>query len=229
MKNSSKAGILIIGIFIGLIAGIALAAFMDYKGWEINPIQQFSEFRFFSDKNKNDVDNPDYRMANRNETNAQDAALGSKQDTTVDKRVFRNGDALPDSAGGIATAGSELALKLSSDQMLFSKQLKVSGFEMSKDNNLDSLLLDDKYSEAAKGLIKIEFWQSPINYTGYKWANNKLLLFGFYDFESVKVLYFEGNYFLHYGTLFYALEATNSFKNLNLLNDAELIKKLNVL
>lgn len=228
MKNSSKAGILIIGIFIGIIAGVALASFMDYKGWEINPLHQFSNFDFFGLRTVKTPANPTFRMSDPDERDTQTATAANQNDTTAQNEslLLAKGLASTDTSKTNASSYNQ-APKVSTDQLLFSRQVKIGGYSENSNKRLDSLLIDDKYSETNKGLLKVEFWQSPINYSGYKWANNKLILFGFYDFESVKISFVDGEYFLHYGTLYYLLESTNTFRNMTLIQDEAMIKKLN--
>ncbi len=225
MKNSSKAGILIIGIFIGLICGIALAAWMDYKGWEINPLHQFSNLDFFRNDKTEDYNDQYHSSVSNRDSNTR--SLMSKKGSEEYNNNVSNDS--PDSISTNNHISSERPLKVSTDQLLYSKQIKISAKPGKENNELDSLLIDDKYTTDDNNIITVEFWQSPINYVGYKWANNKLVLFGFYDFTATKIIACDDNYYMNYGTLYYLLENTNTFRNLSLVNDPAIIKKLNSL
>lgn len=66
--------------------------------------------------------------------------------------------------------------------------------------------------------ISIEFWQSPLNLTGYVLTRNKLKLFGFNPSERISLHLSKDkeHLFLNTGTLSVLLEKTEQFKNLSL-------------
>jgi hypothetical protein len=104
------------------------------------------------------------------------------------------------------------------DEMLLSIDIIVDGIEDDESKNLDSLLIDDKYYEVQRNLYRVEFWKSPINFTGYKLQGQKLVLFGVFDYQSVKLLYHKPDLYLHYLDRYYHLETLNEFSRLKTVN-----------
>lgn len=241
MKNSNKAGILVIGIFIGVIAGIAIAAWMDYMGYEINPLYRISKIIYPDQTITNsehlysfNKDSADF-SGDDNNNNEYDRSPGNEHDTAGsgngDNDASQNGNSDSVEFGNDAAENfnPKESIKVASDQLIGSRAIKVAGLVVEKTNNLDSILVDDKYTSRNTGSIKVELWYSPINYTGYKWSNNKLVIFGFYELDMVKLKFLEKRYYFNYGTLYYSLEPTTTFRTLELMQDAALIKKLNTI
>jgi hypothetical protein len=230
MQTGNKAGILSIGIMIGLIGGLLLSAGLDYMGWNINPIRQITELPIFSGKHQEHLlMNP----VHKNNTGEQNRMKAGNESNTLENKANEgySTDIEVQNVDSSTTSGNHSGdqMKVSTDQLILSKQIKVLGFADRSDAHLDSLLIDDKYSRSDKSVITLEIWQSPINYKGYKWGNNKLLVFGLYNTELIKVKFYQGNYYLNYGTKYYFLETSTAFRNLSPVSDSELIKSLNSL
>ena len=57
----------------------------------------------------------------------------------------------------------------------------------------------------------IQFWESPLGYSGYKLSRNTLVLYGLSD-QFKYTVYFKGNnYYLATKELFYVLKETSDF------------------
>jgi hypothetical protein len=81
--------------------------------------------------------------------------------------------------------------------------------------NLDSLLVDNYTAKAKQEGIKVEFWRSPINVVGYQLDKNKLILFGFYEFDRVGLRYNDdGSIQMSYLENEYKLECGYDFRPL---------------
>jgi hypothetical protein len=122
-------------------------------------------------------------------------------------------------------------VQVATDKLMFIKLIDVEGLiEENNTPDLDSILLDDRGStKQSKRVVKVEFWKSPINYQGYKWDTRKLVLFGFNEFDFVRIKFLGDHYYMQYGTLYYQLNQSESFLNLSLISDSELLKQLNSL
>ena len=79
---------------------------------------------------------------------------------------------------------------------------------------LSSGLKDEKKIVNAKYSFNVEYWQSPINYKGYKLGKNKLVLFGFDTGSAAKMYYYKDEVYLKQKEIYYRLEYTNDFKAL---------------
>ena len=92
---------------------------------------------------------------------------------------------------------------------------------------IDSLLVDATPSTSAKNTIKIEFWFSPVNYRGYKMADNKLIIYGMTDFSETSLIFFNNSFYLKDHNIYYPIEITSDFKPLIKLTNQNLITQIN--
>ena len=78
------------------------------------------------------------------------------------------------------------------DELIYSEYIipqgKKTDFLCSTFGELDSVLTNNIVTHDQEG-IYVEFWQSPLNSTGYKLSHNTLILFGFYQYKSVNLKY----------------------------------------
>jgi hypothetical protein len=121
------------------------------------------------------------------------------------------------------TSGTELRnnstdnIVIAKDELLFTRIIKIEGMNgnnSKKDAVLDSLLINDKTKKLPSNFAKVEFWRSPINYKGYKFNNNKLVLFGIYMYEDAILESRNNKIYLNYANTFYLIEKTDDFQPL---------------
>jgi hypothetical protein len=239
-RPKGRLGLLFLGIFIGILAGVLLAFWLNKIDWDITRITGY----FTKEKETEPVSqNIQVSAVDTSAVitkNQYNKFVVRKTDTlTIDTsglsyeefaELYK--DQLPDSlieeAYRLANKENGNEVVVAKDELLFTKHAEVAGLPQDKGADLDSILLDDRGSKKQnKHIVQIEFWKSPINYRGYKWDKRKLVLFGFYEFDYARLKYFEGVYYLQYGTLFYHLEQTNSFLNLSPVTESELVRQLN--
>ncbi|MCX6272035.1 MAG: hypothetical protein NTU44_12605 [Bacteroidetes bacterium] len=113
----------------------------------------------------------------------------------------------------------EIAVKR--DQFRLAKMLKVNGLRdtVSKiSKNLDSLLTNDVNTKRfPANVYRVEFWKSPINYTGYRMYSNRIILFGNFDPAEISLEFISRKLYLHYRSSYYLLENTDNFQALSLI------------
>ncbi|MFC2100915.1 hypothetical protein ACFLRZ_03700 [Bacteroidota bacterium] len=100
------------------------------------------------------------------------------------------------------------------DELLFIKSFKIPALDSiaKSEKTLDSILLDDKNPVInPKNMIRVEFWRSPVNYKGYKMSNNKLILYGIYEFERTTIGFINNSFYLISKENYYKLENTEEF------------------
>jgi hypothetical protein len=85
-----------------------------------------------------------------------------------------------------------------------------------KDQNKES-------GKEAKFKYEIEYWQSPVNYRGYRLGVNKFVFFGMDPDEPLSAYYWRGNFYLKWRDGFYLLEENESFESFEKVNQPELI------
>lgn len=68
----------------------------------------------------------------------------------------------------------------------------------------------------------VEFWESPINYKGYKMANRKLILFGLTEpYDNIAVLYSDKKVFFQHNNIKYLIENSYTFKPLERVGEKD--------
>lgn len=104
------------------------------------------------------------------------------------------------------------------DQYISSRLLKVAGFPDSlikSGGRMDSILTNDTRTfRLPSNIMRIEFWRSPINYTGYKMSSNRLVLFGSFNADEIRLEYVNDKVYLHYKNNYYPLEINDDFQSL---------------
>jgi hypothetical protein len=90
---------------------------------------------------------------------------------------------------------------------------------------LDSLLGNRPVART----IYLDFWESPLNFSGYKREKNRVVVYGLDPFEPVSLHALDTNLFLKYADFYFLLETTPDFKPLIPLDDQGLIEKLEML
>ena len=84
------------------------------------------------------------------------------------------------------------------------------------DNTLkiDSLLLGNRI-EKERDILIVEFWSSPLNYSGYRYQSSHLILFGIPDKENIFFYYKDKKLSFTYGTDTIYIEDTDDFISVN--------------
>lgn len=81
------------------------------------------------------------------------------------------------------------------------------------DRKLDSLLMGKSNSDQTF-YFTVEFWASPIHFSGYKRSANKAIIFGISDIENCELNIVDHNYYLILNNSYFLLELSDSFKDL---------------
>ena len=177
-------------------------------------------------------------MAGRDAPGGKKDQIGSADsvDMTLDEFVLRFGGEYPDSVlvaiynsrfSGESVAGEDVVVMR--DELIFVKDIEVQGIPSAGKNalNIDSLLTDD-HQPAKKnhGVVRVEFWKSPINYKGYKMDGRKLVLFGIYEYDNVSLHWIDGSLYLRSGELCFYIPDSGDFSSLVPVKDAGILKKL---
>ncbi len=76
-------------------------------------------------------------------------------------------------------------------------------------------------------LYFIEFWKTPLNSKGYRFTKNKIMLYGFVDYNNVLVYELDGSFYVKASGLVYRVFYNSDFKALERVVDNELLAKIN--
>ena len=147
-----------------------------------------------------------------NNTNDSLAAIADKEKT--------------DSLNEITNSGEELII-LRTNEILFSKIIDLIDADYIPQTKQDSLIMSEMIPRKVLAQISVEFWKSPINFKGFKLGKNKLVLFGVYEYDSVKLIRLNNTVFMKYLSSFYKLMNTDNFLPLTKVTDDILLLKLN--
>jgi len=140
------------------------------------------------------------------------------------------------SEDSLASGVSELInedIEVKKDQLLISLSVPVvncdESTELSNKSNLTASA-SEKLNPAAglpdseeniKLELNVEFWLSPVNYRGYKYVNNKLVLFGVEEPDQVRLFYFKDDLFMSLQGYYYKLTPISEFGSYTRIKDNE--------
>jgi hypothetical protein len=221
MIQSNKFIYFLIGIIVGIAIGASVVWWMQNYNFKI--------WFTFSGKNKQEIN------AQENNITSDNDAGKLKTNNIVNKTISIKKNTLPSNENdslsmdninneySTDTSGTELRnnstdnIVIAKDELLFTRIIKIEGMNgnnSKKDAVLDSLLINDKTKKLPSNFAKVEFWRSPINYKGYKFNNNKLVLFGIYMYEDAILESRNNKIYLNYANTFYLIEKTDDFQPL---------------
>jgi len=214
---------LILGLLVGFIVGGVVVSrqydrmlFSFFKVKENEPLIEKDTLKSINEKKasvKVEVKSENEIVTNNKLTNEPNI------DTTHQDSVLQN---------AVSQSDEEIVIK----KDILVKTIKLNIFnsisaeKQRKGNYLDSLLIDDHYSNKTLEIMNVEFWQSPVNYKGYKMSRQKLVLFGLDPLENLKLKLIDGFMYLKYGNKYYKFGYTDEFLPLQIvLRENATIKK----
>jgi hypothetical protein len=151
----------------------------------------------------------------------KDAALADSKDNVVGKNYseIEQEASISDKKAGIIT-----------DKLL---GVKAVIFEMEKPKisestrELDSLLGNiPSRRKVPENLFYFEFWESPINFQGYKMINNKIILYGLASINATSFKIYKNDIYINYHNEVYLIKETDVFLPLIPITDAFLINQI---
>ena len=114
------------------------------------------------------------------------------------------------------------------DRLVGSRQVSVKYLdapEQGMTEDADSALaehLDIKPDERVSS-YQVEFWRSPINYSGYRLGKNEFILFGIAATETIYFYGMEQTVYLHTTKGLYELNRCDDFEKLRKINDEDFV------
>jgi hypothetical protein len=117
------------------------------------------------------------------------------------------------------------------DELLFTKTIEVLNLNpvtnrTSKDSLLQKVSGVSEEKNNTKEFFNIEFWQSPLNYKGYRMSKYKLVLYGVTSADKLKIYKLDDVIYLKNGALFYQLDYASDFKQYERITDEVIINRL---
>ncbi len=117
------------------------------------------------------------------------------------------------------------------DELLDSKNFEVINLQQNENANPSDSILEkvSGIKDTKKNILasfKVEFWQSPINYKGFKMTKNKIVLFGINPEDNLKLFHLNDDIFMKHNQNYYKLYFTDDFKQFEKVTDTSIIAKL---
>ncbi len=242
MSASNRSLLFLLGLVLGLLAGAGFFIFkMDDILQKVNLfstakkdtiiIQQQAMNTTEAKKNKMDIKK---YFGNKDTSQKMTSAelLAKKYSREVSaKRVMAEADSLLRDTSTNTVENSSENFIVRKDELLSAKNIEVANFQQNESVNPSDSLLEkiSGIKGGKKNIIasfKVEFWQSPINYRGYKMTKNKIVLFGINSNETIKLFHADDAIFLKENQVFFKLYFTDDFKQFERVTDASVIAKL---
>ncbi|MGQ0829449.1 MAG: hypothetical protein ACT4ON_13755 [Bacteroidota bacterium] len=234
-----KSQLFIMGMMAGLIiaGGFFILKLDDYFK-ELNFYKSVAQ-TFSSDSKNNevavkisDVENTEEKKVFENKTKSKK----TESEAIPDKKEFMlsadtlNTQAATDSVTKDINDPNDIIVR--KDELLFTKTIEVINLNpvASTVNTKDSLLqkvsgiTDDRTN--SKQFFNIEFWQSPLNYKGYKMSKYKLVLYGITSAEGIKIYKSDDIIYLKNQGGAYKLDQAGDFRPYERVTDETIISKL---
>jgi hypothetical protein len=217
MKTSSgKTLWFIIGLLLGFC--ISFAIFLTFSSSvRQNPIiSKFISRDTIIDKRLSNTSDDKSDVKIRKKPSVADISYNASDEPDENilpalKDTFKNASSID---------GSVLVVK--KDELIQIINIRLKDLDALQPKKLADSLLDqfDKGNQAGeKQIFSVEFWRSPVNYTGYRMIRNKVVTFGLDVNEIVELIRYDGKIFLKQSNNIFTLKQTTEFDSFKPVND----------
>ena len=209
-----KFQVFIIGLLFGLVLG---------GGFFVLKLDQYvKELSFYKSLTEKDAKTGDLSPEEDVEEKKEKPKKVKKQivrdssDVVAAKKQTDGDTVLPTVYNGNKTNGEIVVRK---DEQLAEKTYSIINLDARKTDSLSG-------KEIQPGSLAVEFWKSPLNYHGYKFIRNKLVLFGYGDQDLVSVFKVDNTTVLKCLTGVFKIEPTTEFHQLERITDENTLSKI---
>ncbi|MBI4929721.1 MAG: hypothetical protein HY841_03085 [Bacteroidetes bacterium] len=237
MSASNKSLLFLLGLVLGLLAG---AGFFIFKMDDIlKKANLFSSSRdtvivqqVNTEEKKDKSDIKKYigkkDSSKNNMSSAELLAKKYSREVPIRKVMAEADSLLKDSSTIVQEQNTFENFIVRKDELLDSKNFQVVNLQNEEKNLPDSLLekVSGIKNNKTSSSLKVEFWQSPINYKGYKMTKNKVVLFGINPDETIKLFHLDDAIFMKHNQNYYKLYFTDDFKQFEKVTDVTITSKL---
>ena len=139
------------------------------------------------------------------DTSAIDSTLNQPLDTAKEVYITKNDTLKQDTI-------INDDISINSDKKLSSLVLNIIYLDEQKTSKSDSLINEMINAQPTKNkTIILEFWESPLNYSGYKMSKTKIIAFGLNPQFDYKLYVKNKQYFLNFEHIYYQLQETTTY------------------
>lgn len=211
MRLKRKIPTFIFGVSIGLIIGVAFFVF------KINDV--FNRIKTSATEQITVIEQPVKNIPSDEETDKKKNKERFKINLSKGQKVdYKEVDSL---------IAMDSRINIATDELLTVKNVKaiqIGGNDSGRDSLAAKLAHVD---ENTSNLYFIEFWKTPLNSKGYRFSKNKIMLYGFVDFNNVLLYELDNSYYIKCSDQVYKLFYGSDFKQLERVVDTDLLAKIN--
>lgn len=210
MRFTRKIPTFVFGLSIGLIIGLGFFIF------KINDV-----FNRIKDSAKSQITVVEQTV----KTDANDTEESIKNKERFKINLNKSSKVNYAEVDSLINESSEI--NVATDELLAVKNVKV--IRINPTGNANDSLVEEiaGIKESASDLYFIEFWKTPLNSKGYRFSKNKVLLYGFIDFNNVSLYELDNSFYIKCSDQVYKLFYGADFKSLERVVDTELLAKIN--
>ncbi len=210
MRFSRKIPTFVFGLSIGLLVGVGFFVF------KINDL--FNKMKDSAKSQITVVQQPIKNADNEDEVKKKDKERFKINLGKTNKVNYSEVDSL-------IRDNSEI--NIATDEMLSIKNVKIIRITPTTSAN-DSLAADIAgVKDNTSDLYFIEFWKTPLNTKGYRFSKNKVMLYGFMDYNNVSLYELDKSYYIKSSDQVYKLFYGSDFRSLERVIDSDLLAKIN--
>ncbi len=210
MRFSRKIPTFVFGLSIGLLVGVGFFVF------KINDL-----FNKMKDSAKSQITVVEQPV----KTEDKEQADNSKNKERFKINLGKSDKVNYSEVDSLIRDNSEI--NVATEELLSVKNVKIIHINPAESEN-DSLAADIAgVKEKNSDLYFIEFWKTPLNSKGYRFSKNKVLLYGFLDFNNVSLYELDNSYYIKSSDQVYKLFYGADFKSLERVIDSSLLAKIN--
>lgn len=122
---------------------------------------------------------------------------------------------------------SETNINVAKDEMLSVKNIKPIRIGIKETTNDSAAANLADVNQNNDDLFFIEFWKTPLNSKGYRFLKNKIMLYGFQDYDNVLLYILDESYYIKCADQVYKIFSDADFKPVERVVDSELLAKIN--
>jgi hypothetical protein len=210
MRFTRKIPTFVFGLSIGLIVGVGFFVF------KINDI--FNNMKDAAKSQITVVEQPVKNADKESEEKRKDKERFKINLGKTTKVTYSEVDSL-------IRESSEI--NIATDELLSVKNVKIIRISpnVSSGDSLAAAVAGVK--ENSSDLYFIEFWKTPLNSKGYRFSKNKILLYGFMDYNNVSLYELDNSYYIKSSDQVYKLFYGADFRSLERVVDTGLLAKIN--
>jgi hypothetical protein len=118
-------------------------------------------------------------------------------------------------------------INIATDELLSVKNVKIIRISPNVGSGDSLAAAVAGVKENSSDLYFIEFWKTPLNSKGYRFSKNKILLYGFMDYNNVSLYELDNSYYIKSSDQVYKLFYGADFRSLERVVDTGLLAKIN--